>query len=236
MVLAGEMDIKLLRYVESKPIVRLATVKAVLGASNMYASLVLARLVHRGILRKVMRNKYTAQDNVHLIATNLFSPSYLSLWGASSYLGYTEQMPTVISVITSCRRKDILFEGYTFRFVVVPQRYFFGYTKIVAEQGTLFIAEDEKLVIDAVHLQQEMGNADEIIKIVQKARLDAKKMVLYLNRIGNTSLWRRVGYLLEVYKGIDLYSSFSGKDRNYVRLFLSRKKLGKRNAKWGVIV
>lgn len=230
------MGIKLLRYVESKPVVTLATVKAFLGASNMYASLVLARLVQRGGLRKITRNKYTAQDNVHLIATNLFSPSYLSLWGASSYLGYTEQLPSVVHVITSCRRKEILFEGYTLRFVAAPKQFFFGFTKIVTEQGSLFIAEDEKLVIDAVHLQQEMGNADEIIKIVQKARIDVKKMVLYLDRMENTSLWKRVGYLVETYRGIDLSASFFGKDRNYVKLFLSTKKLGKKNAKWGVIV
>lgn len=228
------MSTRLLEQLRTKPVVTLATVKKIVGGSNQYASLVLARLNQKNLLRRITRNKYTALDNIYVVATNLYVPSYLSFWSASHYLGYTEQIVNTLQVVTTSRRETISFEGYTIKFIVLPEKYFFGFQKMLTEQGAIFVAGDEKLLLDALLRPKEVGNFDEIINILQQADLNREKIVAYLKRIDNLSLIKRAGYLLEKYKGWDLSAEFSIKDRNYVQLNSSRKKATTLNAKWRI--
>lgn len=228
------MSTRLLEQLRTKPVVTLATVKKVLRCSNQYASLVLARLSQRNLLRRITRNKYTALDNIYVIATNLYFPSYLSFWSASHYLGYTEQIVNTLQVVTTSRRETIHFEGYTIKFIVLPRKYFFGFQKMATEQGAVFVAENEKLLLDALLRPGELGNFDEIINILQRADLNKEKIIVYLKKAGSHSLVKRAGYLLEKYKGWDLSAEFNIKDRNYVQLDAAGKKATKLNAKWRI--
>ncbi len=228
------MSTRLLEQLRSKPVVTLATVKKIVGGSNQYASLVLARLAQKNLLRRITRNKYTALDNIYVIATNLYFPSYLSFWSASHYLGYTEQIVNTLQVVTTSRRETIRFEGYTIKFIVLPRKYFFGFQKMATEQGAVLVAENEKLLLDALLRPGELGNFDEIINILQRADLKREKIVAYLKRIDNSSLIKRAGYLLEKYKGWNLSAEFKIKDRNYVSLDPSIKKVTTLNTKWRI--
>lgn len=218
----------------TKPVVTLATVKKILGGSNQYASLVLARLVKKNLLRRITRNKYTALDNIYVMATNLYFPSYLSFWSAAHYLGYTEQIVNTLQVVTTSRREPIHFEGYTIRFIAFPKKYFFGFKKILTEQGAVFVAENEKLLLDALLRPRELGNFEEIINILRRADLDREKLAADLKKTGNLSLIKRAGYLLEKYKSWNLSTEFNIKDRNYVSLDPGRKNRHRPNAKWRV--
>ena len=63
----------------------------------------------------------------------------------------------------SQRRKSINFERYDIKFI--PLEYFFGYRKIRTDEGDIFLAENEKLLIDALLRPKECGNFDEIEKM-----------------------------------------------------------------------
>lgn len=82
----------------------------------------------------------------------------------------------------------------------------------------MFIAEDEKLVIDCLLHPEKLGNTDEIIKAIKKASIDKDKITSYLNKINNKSLNKRAGFLLEKYKGTDLSGKIRHKDKNHVLL------------------
>src|SRR3989344_1884692 len=217
-----------------KPLIDIAYIKKILGCNNKYASLVLARLQKRGILKKVTKNRYTSITNIPLLATQLYPPSYLSLWSASQYLGYTEQILNTLHIAVTSRRKELKVDNYKLKFIVLPKRYFFGYDKIQTTEGALFVAEPEKLLIDALLHPKEMGNFDEIIKIVQNASFDLEKLVSYLKSTKNNSLQKRAGFLLEEHKKIDLSSKLNIKDKNYISLNPFNKKSKKINSKWRI--
>src|SRR3989338_3017102 len=189
----------------SQPIIDIPFIKKMLGVDEHYASLVISRLRNKGMLKKITRNKYTGIESIHVLATQLYVPSYLSFWSASQYYGYTEQILNTLQVVTTRRRKTIIFENYKIKFIVLPKRYFFGFTKVETREGSVFVAEPEKLLIDAFLRPQEMGNFDEIINIVKNAPLDAEKVVEYLLATKNISTIKRVGFLMEKYKNIDLF-------------------------------
>lgn len=199
--------------------------------SREYTKIFLNRLVKRKLIKKITKNAYTIKDDILVIASNIKIPSYISFWSASSYYGFTEQILNTVYIACTRKIKQISFEGYRIKFLEVKD--FFGYNKIRTENGEIFIADKEKLLIDGLLHFKEMGNFDEIEKIFQKAEISKEKIVEYLKRINNLSLIKRTGYLLEKYKKADI-SEFFKMDRNYVLLNQFSKKYKSLNSKWMV--
>lgn len=222
---------ELMDHLKEKAVVSVQDIQRIGDFSREYAKLVMNRLAKRKLMKKITRNSYTMQKDILVIASNLKVPSYISFWSASSYYGFTEQILNVIYVACARKIKPITFEGYKIKFIKVKE--LFGYKKSRAGNGELFIVDQEKLLIDCVLHFEEMGNFDEIEKVFQKAEISREKSIEYLKKIKNLSLIKRVGYLLEKYKGIDLSKHFKI-DRNYVYLNQFSIKYKYINPKWRV--
>jgi len=224
-------ELTLINNLKEKAVFSVQDVQRTGNFNRNYAKLVLNRLVKRKLIQKVTKNAYTLQKDVLVIASNLKTPSYISFWSASSYYGFTEQILNTIHIASTRKSNQINFEGYKIKFIETKN--LFGYKKIKSENGDLFIANNERLLIDSLLHFKEMGNFDEIEKVFQKAEISKEKIVEYLKKINNISLIKRVGYLLEKHKNIDISSSFKF-DRNYVLLNQFSKKYKNLNSKWMV--
>ena len=224
--------IDLIEKLKRKPVFSVQDIERIAYCKKTYAKLVLNRLKKKGIAKRVFRNVYTLRDSIFVIASNITTPSYISFWSASYFLGYTEQIVNTIHIATTRRIKPIEFEGYKIKFIEMQE--FFGYKKTNTEKGEVFIVEDEKLLIDAFLKPKECGNFDEIEKIFQGAEASKKKVIKYLKKINNQTLIKRVGFLLEKTKNIDISESFK-LDRNYPALdpFGKGKKI---NRKWRLMI
>jgi len=223
--------INLLDKLREKPVFRIEDVRKITGRDRKYSTIIIHRLKARNLIKRVTKNRYTTKDNIYLIASNLIYPSYISFWSASAFLGYTEQIPATIQVAVTRKAKSINFEGYKIKFIKFSGKEFFGYRKIQSDYGSIFIAEDEKLIIDAVNKQKECGNLAEIENIVKNAEVDADKIIAHLKLINKPALTKRVGYLLEKIKGIDISDKFQ-LNTNYIILDQFSKKQSKINSKW----
>jgi predicted transcriptional regulator of viral defense system len=213
------------------PIITKADLKKEYNYNDDYTYTKLNRLYKKGKIKKIVKGKYTQTDNIYVISSNLYIPSYISFWTASSLKGFTEQIINTIHVITTKNHKDIYFENYKICFHKFSKSIFFGYQKEKVGNFFQFISDDEKLIIDCILFQRFIGNFDELIKIVKESSLDKNKMVTYLKRINNISLNKRVGFLIEKFKGIDLLNELNIKDKNYIRLSIFNKGL-KTDSKW----
>ncbi len=223
--------IELLEKLKAKPVFRVQDIERIAFCRREYAKLLLNRLKNRGYVKSLTKNVYTAKDDVFVIASNIITPSYISFWSASYFLGYTEQILNTVYVATTRRSKPVLFEGYRIEFV--PIKYFFGYRKVRSEEGEIFVAEDEKLLIDVFLRPEKCGNFDEIRKVFEHAKIEENRVVEYLKGVGKQSVLKRVGYLLEEIRGIDISTHFE-LDRNYVILNPFSGKWRKTNGKWRV--
>jgi len=214
-------------------IINRATIQKEKNSSKEYTYTLLQRMSKQNKLNKISKGKYTKSVDIIAIATNLFSPSYLSYWSASYFKGYTEQIINQIQIITTKRHKSINFMEHTIQFIPVQSKYFFGFEKIKYGNNFIFVVEDEKLLIDTLTKEKFVGNFDEIIKIFQKTKINKDTLIKYLKKINNLSLNKRIGYMLEKYKNIDLSKEITYKDKNYAKLsiFLDEKKI---NKKWMV--
>jgi predicted transcriptional regulator of viral defense system len=222
---------ELMEKLNEKAVFSVQDIERIADASKGYAKLILNRLTKRKLIKKITKNAYTSKKDILVLATNLKIPSYLSFWSASSYYGFTEQILNTIYVATTRRIKPINFEGYKIKFIRTKD--FFGYRKIKTNEGELFIAEQERLLIDSLLYWKEMGNFDEIENVFKKAEVSKEKIIEYLKRINNLSLIKRIGYLLDNYKNMDISKSFK-MDRNYIFLNPFLNKYKSLNSKWMV--
>ena len=224
--------IELIDKLRQKPVFTIQDIERLSYCNKEYAKQILIRLKKRKLIREIRRNAYTTKDNIYVIASNITYPSYISFWSASSFQGYTEQILNTVQIATTAPRiKPIIFERYTIKFIPIKQ--FFGYRKMKTDDGELFIAENEKLIIDALLKPEELGNFDEIIKIIENAEISSEKMTAYLKKTASQTLIKRVGYLLEKTKSIDLSKNFS-LDKNYITLNPFREKWKTTDRKWRV--
>lgn len=223
--------INLLEKLKAKPVFRVQDVERITGQSRNYSRQVLHRLKGEGLIKQVARNAYTTGENIQAIASSILTPAYISFWSASCFLGYTEQIVNTIQIATTARRKSLAFGNYAIKFI--PIKEFFGYKKIHTNEGDVFVAEDEKLLIDALLRPEECGNFSEIIKIFENAKISEQKMIDYLKRAGDQTVIKRAGYLLEKTRKMDVSEAFE-LDRNYVILNPFLKSAAKTDKKWRV--
>ncbi|MBU0628585.1 MAG: hypothetical protein KKC75_05315 [Nanoarchaeota archaeon] len=222
-----------LKILEKYPIITKAEIKKIISCSDSYAYTVLNRLLERGKIKKVIKGKYTTKDDIYPIATNLFYPCYLSFWSCSYFKGYTGQILNTLQIATTRPHRDINFENYTIKFIKMSKKTFFGYEKVKYADNFIFLADNEKLIIDLISHEHLAGNFDEIIQVINSSSIDENKLVNYLKFLNNKSLMKRLGFLLEHYKGIDISEKIKYRDNNIIQLF---RYLGKRkiNKKWQV--
>ena len=225
-------SILLLKRLDEKTVFTIQDIKRITNCNGLYAKQILSRLQKKGFIKKITKNKYTTKDDINAIASNITFPSYISFWSASSLLGYTDQILNTITIATTRKIKPIRYSGYVIKAINI-KKYFFGYHKLRTANNEIFIADDEKLIIDALLRPNECGNFDEIRYIIKKSMITEEKIVTYLKRANNQAIIKKVGFLIEEIRGLDLSKHFR-LDRNYVKLNTSDYKTRFINHKWRI--
>jgi len=227
----------LLRELSKYPVFDNRKVRALTGKSRGYVKLFIYRWKKEGLIKEIERDKYTVHEDPLLIASNLTWPSYISGWAALRYHNLTEQLPTVIHVVTTRgrKRRKLEFGGAQVVFIRVKPRSFFGFEKIQLGGFDVFMAEPEKALVDSALLRQ--ASFSEVAEVTRNnfKSLDFGKLVDHLLKIENGALARRFGYLLEKLgaKAQGRLRKFIGK--GYTRLDYAMPAKGRKNERWMVV-
>ncbi|MBI5636244.1 hypothetical protein HY993_04750 [Candidatus Micrarchaeota archaeon] len=216
-------------WMEKFPVIRLNEI-ARRTKSKAYAKLLVHRLVRAGKLTKAARGAYSAFEDVFSVASNLYFPSYVSGLSASYRNGLTEAIPISITVITGGKHKKIEYKKYVVEFIDSKQLW--GYHKEGKDNGVVFAADLEKLLLDAFLHPRQFGNFEEIENAFKNSEnIDVEKLKAYLLRLNSNKVYRQVGCLLERHQGTDL-SGLMPVNKNYYRLNPFIGKGRKLNKKW----
>lgn len=160
---------------------------------------------------------------------------YISYGSALNYHGFSEQLFREIFVATDKAKKPVRLVDSKIIFVHLSNKKFFGIEKIKIEGKEVKIADKEKTIIDCLEKPQYCGGIEEIAKAIyfnfEELNLDA--LITSGEKIGNSCVLKRLGYLLEKLKGITIKAKLS---KNYCWLDPLGKKKGQYNSKWKIIV
>jgi len=180
------------------------------------------------------KGKYTLHE--YVIGSLLVDPCIISYWSALNHYGFTEQFPTTVFIQTTARKKQqkINIFGVDYKIIRLKKEKIFGTKKEWFEDTKVAITDKEKTIIDCLDKPQHSGGIIEVTKALKTKNYNVKKLVKYSQKISNTGVIRRLGYLCEKLQiPIEIPKVNT---RNYLFLDPTISKKGKTNAKWKLYV
>ena len=176
----------------------------ILNSNKNYAYQIIHSLKNKEWIKKITAGKYELlslsekpKEDLLAISCNIVWPSYVSFWTALNFYKFTEQSPRTIFLATTKRKMQKKINSTTVQFIQIKPDRFFGYTKV----DNICIAEKEKAIVDSL-LFPRYVSLDETCKSLENAKkeISFEKLVDYTVRMGNFSLNKRLGYLIELLK------------------------------------
>ncbi len=206
------------------------------------------RLEKKGWLERIEKGKYMVVpfqakegwlEHPFVLVSNLIKNYYISYRTALAHYGLTEQIPIYVYVTTTERKGKLEYklQNYILKFVRVNKNKFFGFRTELINDKKIFIAEKEKAIIDCLDKERYAGTIIETTKALSNTNININKVKKYALKMSNSSLNRRLGYLLDMLKkdssGLEKHI---GKHRNiYLSTALPKKTL-EINRKWKLII
>lgn len=148
-----------------------------------------------------MEGLYSVHEFV--IAAHLVHPYAIAYASALSFHGLSDLLPQAVLVATTRRKADLTIDelGLTFRFVTVRPRKFFGLQTVTIEDQPIQITAPSKTLVDGLDHPELCGGIVELAKGLSRyaqARADWAQLTADARRLGNRTVFKRLGYLCEV--------------------------------------
>jgi predicted transcriptional regulator of viral defense system len=174
----------------------------------------LAHLAAQGWLSRVRRDAYITvplgaeqpgewREDPWVVAAQVFAPGYLAGWTACEHWGLTEQIFRDVQVVTARRLRYRVQEIQGTRFLaktVSPER-LFGTKAVWRGQSQIEVSDPPRTVVDLLDDLGLGGGIRHVAEIVTAyfggEHRDDRRLQDYAHRLGNRTVWKRLGYLLE---------------------------------------
>jgi len=206
----------------------------------------LLRLEKRGIIERIEKGKYLiiplgaekGKYTLHefVIGSTLIESYSIAYWSALNYYGLTEQIPATVFLQTTARKKNqnIKVFGVKYQIIKIKKEKMFGIRKEWIEETQINITNKEKTIIDCLDKPQYCGGVIEVAKALKNNKFDRKKLENYAQRIGNSGVLRRLGYLCEL---LNIKIKLPKLNiRNYLLLDPTMPEKDTKNARWRLLI
>lgn len=183
-----------------------------LSLDPVRARRLLAHLASQGWLTRVRRGLYSLvplgtsswREDPWVIATKLFSPCYIGGWSAAEHWAFTEQIfrGVVVVTSTSVRHARVEVQDTVYRVKHVRPEHLFGTT--TAWHGTIktLVSDPSRTVVDVLDDPRLGGGIRHVAQILRSylssEHRDDKALVRYAARLGNRTVFKRLGFLVEL--------------------------------------
>ena len=138
-----------------------------------------------------------------IVPQYLVKKYYLSYGSALHHHGFSDQLLREVAVATDKAKKPVQLIDSKVVFVHLKKSKFFGIQEINLEGKVVKIANKEKTIIDCLEKPQFCGGIEEVAKAIyfNFEELDLPKLVAYGEKMNNSCILKRLGYLLEKLHG-----------------------------------
>ena len=218
----------ILETLAKKKIFTFKDAKRISSVNNDVLKIILFRLERNGWIERIEKGKYLVIPlgskkkeytiNEFVIGSVLVDPSVISYWSSLNYHGLTDQIPKTVFIQTTSRKKNQNIEifGIRYRIIRISAKKMFGLEKIWFGDEQLIFTDKEKTIIDCLDKLHYSGGIFTIAEAIKNNDLDRKKIIEYAQRIGNSGVIRRLGYIYDFFDiPIDLPTVHT---RNYLYL------------------
>lgn len=184
-----------------------------LGIDAQTAAMKLARWADQGWLRRVRRGMYIAvpvdaenpkawTEDALVVATGIWSPCYFTGWTAANHWGMSEQVFRTVVLKTTARVRASRIRMLDSEYLIAhtDERLLSWGMETIWQDGTrLTYADPARTVIDMLDAPRLGGGIRHVAEILEAylAEHDPDRLVDYGDRLGNRTLFKRLGHLTE---------------------------------------
>lgn len=181
----------------------------------------LAYLAEAGWLTRIRRGLYATvsldviepaawQEDPWIIAAKIFSPFYIGGWSACEYWGLTDQVFREIVVVSSrtIRKRRMEIQRVPFYVKTVGRDKIFGTETVWRGQTRTSVSDPARTIVDILDDPKIGAGIRHITDIIEAYRTHERRndslLLEYAHKLGNRTVFKRLGYLLEVMKADDV--------------------------------
>lgn len=193
---------------------------AVLGMDLHGAHRFLAYLASAGWLTRIRRGLYatvtldvaepaTWREDPWIVAARLFSPAFIGGWSACENWGLTDQVFRETIVITGrrIRVRRLEIQGLPFHLKTVSPDKIFGTETVWRGRTRVAVSDPPRTLVDVLDDPTIGGGIRHVAEIIRSylshERRNDSLLLDYAHKLGNRSVFKRLGYLLESMKAND---------------------------------
>lgn len=191
-------------------------VAAILTISNLQAAKLLSFWATQGWVKRVQRGLYIpvpldsltdeiAPEDPWILAERLYAPCYIGGWSAAEHWDLTEQIFSSILVFTVRRPRHRKQEvgGTRVLLRTTSESNFFGLKTVWRGKTKVRVSDPSRTIIDVLDDPRAGGgirNVNDLFNNYLKSKYrNIDELLNFAKRIGNGSVFKRLGFLLERY-------------------------------------
>jgi len=176
-----------------------------------------------------------------VVASMLAEPYYVGYWSALNHHGLTDQIPRTTFIATTEARHPVHVLDAEYYFVKLARSKFFGWQDVTIEDRNIRISDTEKTVADCLDHPEHCGGIEQVARAIyfSHEEINVSRVVEYAHRMGNRTILKRLGYVLEVTGLLPHYEKlFTGfkLSAGFPKLDPLSPKMGKHNGHWNLLV
>lgn len=199
---------------EAAGVVTVADAARIWDVDKARASRLLRSLADRGWLTRPKRGLYVPvpleaaesgqwREDSWLIAVKLFPEGYIGGWSACEHWELTDQLFRTVVVYTTKRvnRREIELAGMELRVKVIRPERLFGTRTVWRGRVPVQVSDPARTIIDILDDPELGGGIRQVAEMVEEftagEHRDDELLIEYGDRLGNRTVFKRLGYLLE---------------------------------------
>lgn len=223
-------------------------------ASN--AADLLGHLARKGWLARIRRGLYATvpleateprdwRVDAWLIAAHVFAPCYVAGWSACEHWELTDQLFRSTAVIsgTPQRRSKVTVHGSAFVVAHRASDVFFGTRPVWRDGERVDVSDPPRTIVDVLDDPVLGGGIRHVAEVLETyfggEHRDDDRLVDYADRLGNRTVFKRLGYLLEALEihAPDLIAQcLERRSAGVSKLDPSVRETGRITSRWGLRV
>ena len=158
-----------------------------------------------GNTTQFMGNPYVVAREIIRLKQKSAQPQYFISHASAFELHQMVTQPHMDIYATTSKqiKEKISIQGMSFHFVTTKKQDLFGFKKHwVNKSESILVSDLERTIIDGLKLPEYCGGITEVAKglWIKRKELSTKKLIEYAEKIDSGVVYRRLGYLLELYK------------------------------------
>lgn len=162
--------------------------------------------VKRGIYVPIPLQSQTSAvmvDEPWVLAKTMFSPCYIGGWSAAEHWDFTEQIFNSVMVLTTKKvhERTLALHGARFQLKTVDKKRIFGTKEVWLQNQKVEVSDPSRTIIDVLNDPALAGgirmSSDILSAYLRSTHKNASLLKKYADQLGNTAVYKRLGFLLE---------------------------------------